>query len=195
MPLNGQKLDEQELLALALRDSATGRHDLAIEKLKSLIELDPNHAHALHMLAAEHAQIGLLPRAISEFEKALAVDPELHVARFQMGLAHYALSDLASAEAAWQPLKTLGEHHTLPLYATGLIQILREEFEQAVRSLEMALTAEPEIPSLRKDIARSVERARSQLSNDAKTGPQSGDMSKVLASRYGTAANSEDDAP
>lgn len=189
MQQTASKLDEQELFQLALKDSAAQRHDLAIEKLKTLLEMAPGHALAHHILAAEHAEIGLLPRAIEGFTKALQLEPTLYVACFQLGLAHYAQGDLPKAKEAWQGLKPMGDDNVFSLYGNGLLQLAEGDATQSIASLEKALTAQPDIPSLRGDIQRSLERARTQLQNPGED--KSGNVSHLLANRYGEASNTE----
>ena len=182
------KLDEQELFHLALKDSGAQRHDLAIEKLKTLLGMAPHHAMAHHLLAAEHAEIGMLPRAVEGFSKALELDPQMHVARFQLGLAHYAQGLISEARQAWAGLEDLGVDHPFVLYPQGLLQIGEQQYSAGIVTLEKALTAEPNIPSLRVDIQRSIEKARSRMADSTQTASSA---SHLLASRYGEASNTE----
>ncbi len=79
-------LTPDELLHLAIVDSRNGRHDEAIVKLKRCIAASPSQPGAYHMLAAEHAEMGMVPEAISEFSEAIRLDPSSVPARFQLGL-------------------------------------------------------------------------------------------------------------
>lgn len=49
------------------------------------------------MLAAEHAQIGLMDRAIEGMNKAVQLAPSFMTAHLQLGLMHYSKGDIEAA--------------------------------------------------------------------------------------------------
>ena len=53
-----------------------GRYDEAIAHLRLVRDEDPDHDHALYMLAVAHAQRGDHAEALAHLERAIAVNPE-----------------------------------------------------------------------------------------------------------------------
>jgi len=125
------KLDSEELLHLALRESENDQHEKAIELLKRALEIDPKNANIFYMLGAEHAQIGLYDRAAEEMQKAVALDPQLHTAHFQLGLLHLTSGRVSEAEIAWSPLDKLGERHPFYLFKTGMLKLANDDFHES----------------------------------------------------------------
>lgn len=134
------RLDDQELLHLALRASNENRHEDSINYLKQAIELAPKNAKAHYMLGAEHAEIGLYDRAAEEMAKAVELDPSLITACFQLGLLHITSARVAEAEEAWKPLDKLGENNSLYLFKKGMLHLARDEFDASIAALEKGIS-------------------------------------------------------
>lgn len=79
-------LDADEYLHLAIHASARADHHACMFYLRELLKLEPSNARATYLLAVQHAELGLLDRAISELQAALTFEPRLDTARFQLGL-------------------------------------------------------------------------------------------------------------
>ena len=69
-----QSIDER-LYAATLAING-GRYDEAISHLRLVRDEDPDHDHALYMLAVAHAQRGEHTEAIAHLERAIAFNPE-----------------------------------------------------------------------------------------------------------------------
>lgn len=182
-------LDAQELLHLALRDIESARHDAAIAKLKEACALDADDASIQFLLAAEYAEIGLHDRAVEGMKRALQINPGLEIARFQLGLVHYAKGQISDAAEAWEPLDQLDDKHSLRLFKSALLNIAGADYGSAIPLLEKALTAEPAIPALRSDISRLLDNAREQQKSTA----SSDDVSPghALLHRYGNTGDGD----
>jgi len=66
---------EERLYASTLAING-GRYDEAISHLRLVRDEDPDHDHALYMLAVAHAQRGDHAEAIAHLERAIALNPE-----------------------------------------------------------------------------------------------------------------------
>lgn len=66
---------EERLYASTLAING-GRYDEAISHLRLVRDEDPDHDHALYMLAVAHAQRGEHAEAIAHLERAIALNPE-----------------------------------------------------------------------------------------------------------------------
>src|SRR5262249_47474207 len=97
-------LDVDELKYLALKAMKSNKDEEAIRLLKEANALSPDNAELIYLLGAMHAQIGMVPRAIEEIAGALALAPDLHGARFQLGLLYFSSRDFTRAKGVWAPL-------------------------------------------------------------------------------------------
>lgn len=104
--MNTHLLDADEYLHLALHASSVGDHHACMSYLKKVLQQQPAHAGALFLLAAEHAELGLVERAIQGLTAAVGINPELDVARFQLGML---LLDRGRSAEAKQQLSALRE--------------------------------------------------------------------------------------
>lgn len=156
-PMTHSKLDSEELLRLALSAMNADRDAEAIDLLKTLLEREPGNGQAHFLLAATHAQHGMLDRAESGFRAAIEAMPQLTVARFQLG--QLLLLQGRGPEAA-DVLADLehGEDTTLAAYARGLSAIAREDVATAIAELRTGLAGEQAIPALAGDMQRLCER-------------------------------------
>lgn len=78
--------DADEYLHLALHASGTGDHHACMRYLEEVLQREPRSACAIYLLAVQHAELGLTQRAITGIKTALSIDPDLEIARFQLGL-------------------------------------------------------------------------------------------------------------
>jgi tetratricopeptide (TPR) repeat protein len=66
---------EERLFAATLAING-GKYDEALSHLRLVRDEDPDHDHALYMLAVAHAQRGEHAEAIAHLERAIALNPE-----------------------------------------------------------------------------------------------------------------------
>jgi tetratricopeptide (TPR) repeat protein len=178
-------LDASDLLQLALRDIEATNHEAAIAKLTEASSLESGNAAIHFLLAAEYAETGHHVRAAEGMKHALSLDPELHVARFQLGLIHFTQNELSSAAEAWKPLSVLGDENAFSLFAAALLKLGVGHRDSAIPLLEKALHAEPVIPALRGDIERALNNARNKVSAEAED-DSTASLGDALLHRYRT---------
>jgi Flp pilus assembly protein TadD len=154
----------EKLFDSAVAASLDRRHDAAIEALVKILRRDPAHARARHLLGAEFAQIGKIGEAAVEMSAALELDPEMTLARFQLGLLLLTSGKLALATEVWVPLDSLGEAHVLNLFKRGMLQMAAGDFVTARTSLINAMAANNALPLLDGDLSvalRALDQAES----------------------------------
>lgn len=146
-------LDEQELLHLAVEASKRDDHGAAITYLKQAIDLSDSGASQsagkgklLYLLGAEYAQIGMMDRAQENMAKALATEPELHTARFQLGLLYLSCAKPAEALEALGPLSELGEASPFFHLKQGLEHLIHDQFEPCRASLLKGMALNSQSP-------------------------------------------------
>ena len=162
-------LDDEELLHLAIEASRKQRHGDAIQYLKDAAEKAPRNARVRFLLGAEHAQIGLLDRAQEEMTAALAIDPSLVPARFQLGLLFLVRARVDEAAEAWKPLDSLPETDPYLHFKRGLEHLVRDEFERCKSAIAEGMRLNTSNPPLNQDMQRIVDEVGSRTQPDATT--------------------------
>lgn len=131
-------LDPDEYLHLALHASSVGDRHACMSYLKEVLKQQPQNAVALYLLAAQHAELGLIERAIAGMQAALVVDPGLQTARFQLGLL---LMDRHRAHEALEHFRVLGgsSNPALRRYAPAMASLVNGDATAAREQLAQGL--------------------------------------------------------
>ncbi|MES2536907.1 MAG: tetratricopeptide repeat protein [Pseudomonadota bacterium] len=174
--------DADELLHLAMEAARRDKHEDAIGYLRRAIGIAPEHAKAHYFLAAEHAQIGMIDRAVAGMENAVRLDPGMHTAHFQLGLLHLTSGRVTEARAAWQPLDELGETNVLFLFKTGLERLAVDDFDACRTYLQNGIAMNDTNPALNVDMQRVID----NLPASGQAEKNTGQTSHVLLSGYTT---------
>lgn len=145
-------LDSEELLRLSLLAIEANRDAEAISMLKEIVARQPDHFHAVYLLAAQHAQIGMFDRAESEFRAAVAMAPDFPVARFQLGQL-LAMSGRANeAREVLQPI--LEGRDALGAYSRAIVAFAENRIDVGLREIDEGLALPQSIPALTNDMRR-----------------------------------------
>ncbi|HDS1508865.1 hypothetical protein I5U67_07950 [Stenotrophomonas maltophilia] len=156
-----KKLDMEELLRLSIDAIAGNRQADALVLLKTALEREPEHVHATYLLAAQHAQLGLVDRAEAGFRKVVAAAPDLAIARFQYAQL---LMGQGRAEEARQMLAPVrAQVDALGAYARALDAAADQRMDDALRELDEGLAQPQALPAL----AIDMRRLRDQLAGSA----------------------------
>ncbi|HJY35993.1 MAG TPA: tetratricopeptide repeat protein [Steroidobacteraceae bacterium] len=133
-------LDAEEYFHLALHASATGDHHACMSYIEEVLQREPHNARAIYLLAVQHAELGLTQRAIAGIKAALSIDPDLELARFQLGLL--LMFDRNEPREAKNYLERLGnsENRALRAYSQAMIAIADNEPALARQKLAIGLS-------------------------------------------------------
>lgn len=156
---NLAKLDDAELLHLATQASRENRHDDALAFLRHSLERSPDGVQALYLSGALHAQIGMTERALQELARAVALQPGLEPARFQLGLLLLCNSRVDDALAAWAPLQQAGESSPYRHFAQALQRLCRDDFAGCRDSMLRGMELNASVPQLNADMQRVLDEA------------------------------------
>lgn len=140
-------LDAEEYFHLALHASAAGDHHTCMNYLDEVLQREPRHARAVYLLAVQHAELGLTRRAVSGIKAALAIDPDLEIARFQLGLLlMFDRNEPLEAKGYLQRLCG-SENRGLRAYAEAMIAIADNQPVLARQKLAIGLSeSSPDSP-------------------------------------------------
>ncbi len=152
---------EQTTAAAEIFDSAMAAHragalDVAETKYRSVLELSPDHADALHLLGTVLHQRGDNRAAKPLMEKAIAVNPDAASYQNSYGLVLRALNQSSEACQAWaQALKLspgyLDAHNNL-----GMTLAEMKQFDNAETVLRVGLEEKPDSTMLRTSLGRTL---------------------------------------
>lgn len=153
----------QELLAQAIAASQANQAEQAIALFEQAAEAAPTAAVPHFLLGAELAELNRVPEAEAAYAQALLLAPELHMARFQMGLLQFLSGRTAMALLTWDPLGRLPETLSLQRAVTGFAALTHGQPDSALLLLDQAITAPDADPVLAQNLAQLVGRIRTHL--------------------------------
>ncbi|HEY5759018.1 MAG TPA: hypothetical protein VIU34_24500 [Steroidobacter sp.] len=131
-------LDSDEYLHLAMHAASTGNPHACLSYLKEVLAREPKQPMALYLLGAQHAQLGLRTRAIEGMRAAIAAEPRLDVARFQLALLLMA-TDLLEARQQFEAVVGSVDE-TLRAFATAMVALTDNKVEIAREQLTLGLS-------------------------------------------------------
>ncbi|WP_143873863.1 hypothetical protein [Catenovulum sediminis] len=150
-------LDVEEYLSLAVNASQKQDHQTALECLSKVIELEPDNPLALYLRAAEHAELGLLQRAIDGMESALQIKSDLILARLQLAMLYMQSGNNENALFHFSLVLTSDATEEIKLYAQGLQTHIEGDIESSLDLLSKGVDAPQQFSELRNVIAAFIE--------------------------------------
>jgi tetratricopeptide (TPR) repeat protein len=149
-----------------------------LQRLKSAVSDEPRNAQLRYLLGAEMAQSQDFQGAVLEFSAAIALDPMLHTARFQLGLLHLTLAQPDHMSAVLAPLEALADDNALKHFKRGLESLAKEELDACIDKLRCGIELNHSNAPLNRDMQLIVDRVRSLLSEHADNAPDATEEAK-----------------
>lgn len=101
-----------------------------LDKLNSLLAIDPTDPFILYGLAQEHAKLADHARAIGFYDRCLAADPNYCYAYYHKARSQQAVDDLAGARATVQA-GMIAAHKAGDAHAASELSTLQVELAEA----------------------------------------------------------------
>lgn len=163
-----------EILQIAAGDTMAG-----VAAIDSALARYPEDAR-LHflkgsMLIGEKRFIA----AHSALTAAVQLDPDFHIARFQLGFFELTSGEAQTALATWEPLRVLPSDHHLKIFVEGLEHLIADRFEQCVATLRSGMALNTENLPLNADMQLIIDRCIEILGGASS--PTSGDDDAISA--------------
>jgi len=149
-------LDTDELLHVALAAMKADNDAAALEALKRLLVLEPEHAAGQHLLGAQYAQLEMYERAEQVWTRLLAQSPALSTVRLQLSQLLMAMGKAGEARRQLAPL--LQEDGAMASYAAAINAALDGDEAAAARALRAGLALDPPSDALAQDMSRWLQR-------------------------------------
>jgi tetratricopeptide (TPR) repeat protein len=129
-----------------------------LEQIQAAVEQDPRNAQLRYLLGAELAQQKEYAAAVVEMNTALELDPNLHFARFQLGLLYLTMAQPDRSVATWAPLESLDEAAALKYFKRGLEALIRDDFDTCVGLLRQGIALNTQNAPLNRDMGMVIDR-------------------------------------
>jgi len=139
-PGTATMLDAEEYFHLALHASSLGDHHACMTYLEEVLQREPQNARAIYLRAVQHAELGLTQRAVAGIKTALSIEPDMDLARFQLGLL--LLFDINQPGEAKDYLQRLcrSQDRALRAYSEAMIALVDNEPLLARQKLAIGLS-------------------------------------------------------
>lgn len=144
-------LDSEEYFHLAINATQNNQHHAALEYLHKCLDLSPDNAQAIFLLAAEHAELGLYNKAIEGMEKCLSIDPNIEMAYYQLALLYIQQGNNPKSVKLWEHLSKNSHDQTLLFFAQGML-ILDSNKPLAIDLIRKASEQENHNKALQKSV-------------------------------------------
>lgn len=132
-------LDSSEYLHLAIDASQKGDHHAALNYLNQALDVEPANAALIYFRAAEHAELGLFERACAGMIRALELNSEIDIARFQLGLLHLQLQRPDEARQTFSTLVSLTQDDSLRTFGEAYVDLINNDLDSARVKLNAGL--------------------------------------------------------
>ncbi|MEX0679629.1 MAG: tetratricopeptide repeat protein [Pirellulales bacterium] len=132
-----------EALAVAFSHHQRGELAQATTIYRQIVEAEPEHADAWHLLGVAAHQEGRNDEAVKAISRAIAINPARAVYHNHLGAAYAGLSDLERAEASLRRALELCETDSQVHYNLAILLNLRGKSAEAVEHYRRAVELNP----------------------------------------------------
>jgi len=164
-------LDPSPFIASARVFMQINKAGEAKKYLQSALNIKPDFADALFMLAQIEAQAGNLKEAILRMDQTAAVSPNNFGVFFQLGLLQYQNNNLSAARSAFERTVGLNGDYANARYFLGLIYDRQGLKEKAVEQFVQIQKTNPNNEEVKK-ILSNLKNGRSALAEIAPPAPE-----------------------
>lgn len=123
-----------------------GTDEHALDVLNETLAGWPLDARLWFLRGSVYANQGRHGEARTDFVQALTLVPDLHVARFMLGLLELQNGLVAQASRTWLPLDRLAEYDALRVLKDGLLRFADDQFDDALDKLNRGMELNRQYP-------------------------------------------------
>lgn len=147
----------QQQIEQGLAESVALRSEAALRCFHAASQLQPASGLPYFLIGSEHAACGDLQAAEQAFATAVLHAPDLHVARYQLGLLQFSSGRASIALLSWQPLLVLGVEQPFAHLVNGFLALTEDRITDAVAHLQAGMARCGTNTALAGDVARILE--------------------------------------
>lgn len=146
-----------DLLATAVAHHRAGRFHEAEKLYRQILQQDPRHADALHLLGLIAQEAGRLDAAATLIQQALAVNPNVPSYHLNLGLVHQAAGQPVSAIECFRQALRLRPDYAEAHTNLGAVLKAQGLLENAAASLREALRLRPDLAEAHSNLGQVLE--------------------------------------
>ncbi|WP_338446514.1 hypothetical protein V5F89_01575 [Pelagerythrobacter marensis] len=128
------------------------RGDGGRDAIEACLSSHPDDPRLHFMLGSVLAERGDAIAAHGALERAVALAPEFHIARYQLGFFELTSGEADRALSTWGPLLRLADDNYLRKFVEGLTFLIRDEFSAAATKLREGIALNRENEPINNDI-------------------------------------------
>jgi Flp pilus assembly protein TadD len=132
-----------EMLPIALQAHSAGYLNQAEQIYQQILEADPGHAEAHHMLGVLAYQTGRFDLACRSIQNAIALNPSAGAYHSNLGLAQEALGDISAAIAAYKHALQIQPNHAEAYNNLANALLRKDMVDEAIAAFQKALQIRP----------------------------------------------------
>ncbi len=155
-PVQAHGLDIDRTMKQAIRLHQKGRHAQAQKRYTKVLDANPSHAGALHLMGVLAHQAGHNDEATDWIRKSLDVDPNFSDAYFNLALVHEAQDRIGEAEACYRQAITADANNAKAHLNLGNLLFQRDDFSEALECYDAVLALSPADPLAHKNRSRAL---------------------------------------
>jgi len=146
---------------------------LGLGKLEALLLEFPKDARLPFLKGSVLASQGDISGACASMRRAVDMAPDFFIAKFQLGFLLLTSGEVAAAQEIWEPLHDLPNDSYLNLFAKGLSFLVRDEFMEARRLLELGIAKNHDNSPLNRDMQLIIDNIQDGSANSQAVSPVS----------------------
>ena len=150
-------MSSQQTLQRALQDAQSGRLDVAIAAVRTVVRVQPRNADALQMLGLFLSQAGQHAQAVVQLERAVAIAPQVAGYRNNLGNALMGAGRARDAAAQFRAAVELDQAYARGFLGLGLALAELHDSEGAAEACRRGLALRPVWPELALCAAAALE--------------------------------------
>lgn len=162
-----------ELIQKGLAASARNLTEEAMRLFQQAASQAPQAGLPHFLLGAELASSGRMDEAEAAYANAVLLAPDLHMARYQLGLVQFTSGRAAMALVTWGPLFALPTTHALQQAVHGFAALAQDDFGPAVVHFRTSMELNQDNAPLNRDLQLVIRTIEEHIATPKQSeGPQ-----------------------
>jgi arylsulfatase A-like enzyme/Tfp pilus assembly protein PilF len=149
LPDPKDKIDIFNLMTSAHESKDAEETDAAIARLQNVLEQDPNILDAWVMLGNEYSRKRDYHKALEQYKRALAINPEYDLATINLAHAYRALGDYHAALVGYERYLERDPKNALVRYQMGELYMDLGQYDRAETAFRQALSDDTRVAAAR----------------------------------------------
>jgi arylsulfatase A-like enzyme/Flp pilus assembly protein TadD len=187
LPDPKDRLQAYLLFSDAMADSQHGRYPESVEKLDSVLKVDPDSVPAHYILGLDYYRMHEYPLAVQNLQRVVQLSPSYSLATYYLGLAYAQNGDADNAIATLKRTLELDGTNFDAAYNLGAVYLRKGMIPEAVSAFRQAAAIAPNYPPAHKALGQvllyqgQVDEAIAELRRAAELQPQDASIHVALA--------------